>query len=178
MLINHISFLQVLYREGISQPCPEGTNWISIDSEDLNLVQISTGPSGLLWGVQWDGAVVVRTGISYQNPLGLYCKIFSTTISVIEILFHVEIRKYNFITSMACMTPMLLVTKMIFLKLAAHGENFAEQNATNGTLLSKILIVCAQNLLRNKSFVSLRKISIVFDVFCHSWQIPHRVRRP
>ena len=66
----------MLYRDGVCQSSPEGTKWIPIDSEDLNLVQISVGPSGLLWGVQWDGATVVRAGISYQNPLGKRFLIF------------------------------------------------------------------------------------------------------
>eukprot|EP00795_Rhopilema_esculentum_P009346 gene9346-17049_t len=62
---------KVLYREGISQSCPEGTGWVRLNSsEDLNLVQISVGPSGLLWAVQWDGTALARIGISQQNPTG------------------------------------------------------------------------------------------------------------
>ena len=38
--------------------------------EDLNLIQVSVGPSGLVWGVQWNGKLLARVGISYQNPVG------------------------------------------------------------------------------------------------------------
>ena len=52
-------------------------------------------------------------------------------------------------------------------KTGAHGEDFAEQSSTNETLLSKILTVCGQFLLRNCSFVAVRQISSMFDHFCH-----------
>ena len=64
---------QLLYRDGIVQTCPEGTQWIRVEGcEDLNLTQISVGPSGLLWAIQWDGTALIRVGITHQNPIGLY----------------------------------------------------------------------------------------------------------
>ena len=48
-------------------------------SEDLNLVQISVGPSGLLWAVQWDGTALARIGISQQNPMGMHLLFFMDT---------------------------------------------------------------------------------------------------
>ena len=54
-----------------------------------------------------------------------------------------------------------------YLKPGAHGEDFAEQNSTNETVLSKILTVCGQFLLRNCPFVAVMKISSMFDNFCH-----------
>ena len=49
----------------------------------------------------------------------------------------------------------------------AHGEDFVEQSSTNETFLSRILTVCGQYLLRNCSFVAVRKISSMFNNFCH-----------
>ena len=51
--------------------CPEGDHWVEVStSEDINLVQISVGPSGMLWGCTWDGNVAVRKGISHSHPTG------------------------------------------------------------------------------------------------------------
>jgi len=64
---------KLLYRDGIAQSCPEGTQWIRIDGcEDFNLTQVSVGPSGLLWAIQWDGTPIVRIGISHENPIGRF----------------------------------------------------------------------------------------------------------
>ena len=49
----------------------------------------------------------------------------------------------------------------------AHGEDLAEQISTSGTFFNKILTVCGQFLLRNCSFVVVRKIISMFDNFCH-----------
>ena len=50
---------------------PEGTDWIQMDHcEELNFTQVSVGPSGLLWVLQWDGIALARLGISHQNPMG------------------------------------------------------------------------------------------------------------
>ena len=66
-------FFQLLYRDGIAQSCPEGTRWIRIEGcEDFNLTQVSVGPSGLLWAIQWDGTPLVRIGITHENPIGVY----------------------------------------------------------------------------------------------------------
>ena len=52
-------------------------------------------------------------------------------------------------------------------KPGAHGEDFVEQSSTNETFLSKTLTVYGQFLVSNCSFVALRKISSMFDNFCH-----------
>lgn len=54
----------------MTRSCPEGEQWIDIPTDELNLVQVSVGPTGLLWGCTWDGAAVVRKGISHSEPTG------------------------------------------------------------------------------------------------------------
>ena len=54
----------------------------------------------------------------------------------------------------------------------AHGKDYAEQSSTNEAFLSKILTVCGQFLVRNCSFVAVRKISsVVIDVAKLLWRI-------
>lgn len=66
-----ITFLgKVKFRSGVTRSCPEGEQWIDIPTDELNLVQVSVGPTGLLWGCTWDGAAVVRKGISHSEPTG------------------------------------------------------------------------------------------------------------
>jgi len=61
---------KVYYRKDIRRSNPEGACWEEISTNDINLVQISVGPSGLLWGCTWDGEAVVRTGITLNKPEG------------------------------------------------------------------------------------------------------------
>ena len=46
-------------------------------------------------------------------------------------------------------------------------SKLSRQSSTNETFLSKILTICGQFLLRNCSFVVVRKISSMFYNFCH-----------
>ena len=74
----------MLYREGVCHSCPEGKSWIHVDvPSDLYLVQLSVGPSGLLWAITYDGEAVVRLGISHQNPLGKFTISFLCCLSFI-----------------------------------------------------------------------------------------------
>ena len=49
---------------------PEGVSWQEVDNEGRECTQISLGPSCLLWAVTWDGEVMVRLGITRDNPIG------------------------------------------------------------------------------------------------------------
>lgn len=71
-----MKFFQVFYRNGVTRNTPEGDSWIEVPTGDLNLVQISVGPLGLLWGCTWDGKAVVRSGVTYIKPYGMYLKLF------------------------------------------------------------------------------------------------------
>ena len=52
------------------------------------------------------------------------------------------------------------------LKTGERGEDIAEQSSTNETVLSRILSVCSQFLLKNCSFMAVRKIFSMFNNFC------------
>uniref|UniRef100_A0ABM0LVI4 Tectonin beta-propeller repeat-containing protein 1 n=1 Tax=Saccoglossus kowalevskii TaxID=10224 RepID=A0ABM0LVI4_SACKO len=57
---------KVFVRRGIRSHCPEGTHWMEVETEDgRDAVQISVGPTGLVWVVLRDGmaAVWFRKGI-------------------------------------------------------------------------------------------------------------------
>lgn len=62
--------LQVLYRNGVTFTTPEGVDWIHVPSDDHNILQLSVGAHGLVWGTTWDGSAVVRLGITHYNPTG------------------------------------------------------------------------------------------------------------
>lgn len=50
---------------------PEGTLWREVfTSEGKGLVQLSVAPTGVVWGVTWDGQGVIRIGVSRDHPLG------------------------------------------------------------------------------------------------------------
>ena len=46
------------------------------------------------------------------------------------------------------------------MKPGAHGKEFAEQSSTNETFVSPVLTVCGQILLKNYSFVAVKKMLI------------------
>ena len=76
-----MKILQVFHRNGVTRNTPEGDSWIEVPTGELNLVQISVGPLGLLWGCTWDGQAVVRSGVTYIKPYGMYWKLFWVTLS-------------------------------------------------------------------------------------------------
>ena len=62
--------IQVVYRAGISEKCPEGDKWIEIPSPQVSITQLSVSPSGVVWGVTWEGVAVVRSGVTCYEPCG------------------------------------------------------------------------------------------------------------
>ena len=67
-----IVLLQVFFREGTNRLCLEGESWHEIENtdEDLNIVQLSVGSSGDVWGVTRDGKAIYRNGVDYCYPSG------------------------------------------------------------------------------------------------------------
>jgi len=57
----------VYYREGIDALKPEGTTWTR---ETTNMLYVSVGLTGAVWGVQVDGKPAVRIGITRDTPYG------------------------------------------------------------------------------------------------------------
>lgn len=75
-VFNHLFYLfftchfKVIYRSGVSEKCPEGDKWIEIPSPQVSITQLSVSPSGVVWGVTWEGVAVVRVGVTYYQPTG------------------------------------------------------------------------------------------------------------
>eukprot|EP00057_Strongylocentrotus_purpuratus_P027339 XP_011681813.1 PREDICTED: uncharacterized protein LOC100889023 [Strongylocentrotus purpuratus] len=64
-------YCSVFFRVGVTRKNPEGTLWREVfTSEGKGLVQLSVGPTGVVWGVTWDGQGVIRIGVSRDHPLG------------------------------------------------------------------------------------------------------------
>ena len=62
---------QVVFRSGVGRLSPEGESWLVIPiPKGSEVSQVSCGPSGLTWFTTWDGAVLVRTGMSRDTPQG------------------------------------------------------------------------------------------------------------
>ena len=70
LLICFTCHFKVIYRSGVSEKCPEGDKWIEIPSPQVSITQLSVSPSGVVWGVTWEGVAVVRVGVSYYEPTG------------------------------------------------------------------------------------------------------------
>ncbi len=67
----HILFFQVYCRIGVTRKCPEGLAWKNIDTpDDKAVVQLSVGPTGIVWAITWDGFCAARVGVSRDNPVG------------------------------------------------------------------------------------------------------------
>ena len=62
--------IQVVYRSGISEKCPEGDKWFEIPSPQVSITQLSVSPSGVVWGVTWEGVAVVRSGVTCYESFG------------------------------------------------------------------------------------------------------------
>ena len=61
----------MVFRSGVGRLSPEGESWLVIPTpKGSEAGQISCGPSGLTWVTSWDGAVLVRTGMSRDTPHG------------------------------------------------------------------------------------------------------------
>lgn len=69
--------------------CPEGTEWILLPSQSEGIINISCGPTGLVWAITWDGHAIVRTHVSrdavYGRSLFLQTRIFSAIPSFIYV---------------------------------------------------------------------------------------------
>ena len=85
-----------MYRSGISEKCPEGDKWIEIPSPQVSITQLSVSPSGVVWGVTWEGVAVVRSGVSYYEPTGeldaaeLFLIIFFMNVKIVNCTIVVE----------------------------------------------------------------------------------------
>lgn len=60
---------QVWFRSGIQHLRPEGCAWEEMAAPG-EVAQVSCGPGDLLWAVLWDGQLLVRMGISSEQPKG------------------------------------------------------------------------------------------------------------
>ena len=56
---------------GVTAHCPEGQSWKDIPvDEEQEILNVSMGPTGLLWTITWAGTILVRTGVTWHNPTG------------------------------------------------------------------------------------------------------------
>ncbi|KAI1285473.1 Tectonin beta-propeller repeat-containing protein 1 [Halotydeus destructor] len=60
----------VIVRENVDIANPEGTGWLTIDTSEEKVNQISVGPTGLVWTVTWEGKALVRGGVTRDNIYG------------------------------------------------------------------------------------------------------------
>lgn len=62
-----------MFRVGTSTTCPEGQRWSTIKlANGYEVCQISVGITGLVWAVLMIGKAIVRTGVTRENPMGMY----------------------------------------------------------------------------------------------------------
>lgn len=54
----------------MSEKCPEGEKWIEVPPPQVSITQLSVSPSGVVWGVTWQGVAVVRIGVTFYEPTG------------------------------------------------------------------------------------------------------------
>lgn len=60
-----------MFRSGVSSSSPEGLRWTAISTPAGNeLIQLSVGPTGLVWGVLFNGCAIVRTGVTRDRLSG------------------------------------------------------------------------------------------------------------
>lgn len=60
-----------MFRSGVSTSSPEGLRWTAISTPAGNeLTQLSVGPTGLVWGVLFNGCAIVRTGVTRDRLSG------------------------------------------------------------------------------------------------------------
>lgn len=66
-----------MFRTGVSTTSPEGLRWTAIAVPPLCEVnQLSVGPTGLVWALLLDGNVLIRSGVTRDNPTGTFILIF------------------------------------------------------------------------------------------------------
>ncbi|XP_064478483.1 tectonin beta-propeller repeat-containing protein 1-like [Ornithodoros turicata] len=59
------------FRSGVSRLNPEGDSWIdAVGPQNMEVIQVSVGLTGLTWAVARNGSVLVRTGVSKDNYMG------------------------------------------------------------------------------------------------------------
>lgn len=79
----------------MSEKCPEGEKWIEVPPSQVSITQLSVSPSGVVWGVTWQGVAVVRIGVTFYEPTGKkgenYLRAFRKSNS-----FDVRSRKKNY----------------------------------------------------------------------------------
>lgn len=68
----HFLFAQVLYRSDVSLIHPEGTDWINVPVPGEQIKSVSCGANKLLWALNYDGEVLIRSGITLNNPIGIH----------------------------------------------------------------------------------------------------------
>ncbi|XP_022096649.1 tectonin beta-propeller repeat-containing protein 2-like [Acanthaster planci] len=63
---------KVMYRSDISRTVPEGKNWMDLDGDDLKLrfVSVALDSRNIGWGIDDDGLVWFRTGVTPGFPRG------------------------------------------------------------------------------------------------------------
>lgn len=60
-----------MFRSGVSSSSPEGLRWTAISTPAGNeLTQLSVGPTGLVWGVLFNGCAIVRSGVTRDRLSG------------------------------------------------------------------------------------------------------------
>ena len=60
----------MVYREGVTDMCPEGTRWVEVPSPPQNVTQLSVSQTGVVWTVTWEEVAYVRVGMAYYQPIG------------------------------------------------------------------------------------------------------------
>ena len=58
---------KIYFRYGVKPTRPQGTRWKHVPGK---LAQIESGPNGAVYGVNIDGTLFTRRGISKRNPIG------------------------------------------------------------------------------------------------------------
>uniref|UniRef100_T1J1H8 PCI domain-containing protein n=1 Tax=Strigamia maritima TaxID=126957 RepID=T1J1H8_STRMM len=62
---------QVMFRQGVTRDRPEGNGWIHVEGPDgSDVSNLSVGPTGLVWALNWDGGAYARTGVTRHKVTG------------------------------------------------------------------------------------------------------------
>ena len=61
-----------IYREGVTLTCPEGSKWTKIETPaGWEPCQVSISSSGIVWILAWNGRMLARHGITWNNEMGI-----------------------------------------------------------------------------------------------------------
>lgn len=64
-------FDKAMFRTGVSTIAPEGLRWTAIPTPaGSELIQLSVGPTGLVWAVLYNGRVIARSGVTRDRLSG------------------------------------------------------------------------------------------------------------